>query len=128
MEKKKYMSQEFRLKNMNETRNYFLGEIKQNQLMNRKHKKVCTTLSYIEHILILAFTITGYVSVSAFASLLGTPVGITTSAIGLKICAMAAGIKKYKSISKKRKKEHGKIVLLAKSKLNNIEVIFLRFS
>ena len=127
MKKKKYMSQEFRLKNMNETRNYFLGEIKQNQLMNRKHKKVCTTLSYIEHILILAFTITGYISVSAFASLLGIPVGITTSTIGLKICAMAAGIKKYKSIIKKRKKEHDKIVLLAKSKLNNIKVLFLRF-
>ena len=127
MEKKKYMSQEFGLKNMNETRNYFLGEIKQNQLMNRKHQKVCTTLSYIKHILILAFTITGYISVSAFASLLGIPVGITTSAIGLKICAIAAGIKKYESIIKKRKKEHDKIVLLAKSKLNNIEVLFLRF-
>ena len=127
MEKKKYMSQEFRLKNMNETRNYFLGEIKQNQLMNRKHKKVCATLSYIEYILILAFTITGYVSVSAFASLPDIPVGIATSAIGLKICAIAAGIKKYKSIIKKRKKKHDKIVLLAKSKLNNIEVLFLRF-
>ena len=45
------------------------------------------------------------------------------SAIGLKICAMAAGIKKYKSIIKKKKKKHDKIVLLAKSKLNNIGVL-----
>ena len=39
------ISQEFRLKNVNETRNYFLEEIEQNQLMSKKHKKVCTTLN-----------------------------------------------------------------------------------
>ena len=59
----------------------------------KKHKKVCTTLNYIEHFLILASTITGCISVSAFASLIGTPTGITSSAIGLKICASTTGIK-----------------------------------
>ena len=49
--------------------------------------------------------------------------GITSSVIGLKICAIAAGIKKYKSIIKEKKKKHDKIVLLAKSKLNSIEVL-----
>ena len=52
------VSQEFRLKNIDETRNYFLEEIEHNKLMSRKHKKVCTTLNFIEHFLILAFTIT----------------------------------------------------------------------
>ena len=61
--------------------------------------------------------------ISAFASLAGILIGITSSAIGLKICAIAAGIKKYKSIIKKKKKKHDKIVLLAKSKLNGIEVL-----
>ena len=46
------MSQECRLKNKNETKYYFLEEIKQNELMSRKHIKVCTTLNYIEHFLI----------------------------------------------------------------------------
>ena len=76
------MSQEFRLKNINETRNYFLEEIEQNELMSRKHEKVCTTLNYIEHFLILASAITGCISISAFASLLGIPIEITSSAIG----------------------------------------------
>ena len=67
--------------------------------MSRKHKKVCTTLNYIEHFLILASTITGCISISAFASLLDIP------AVGLKTCAIAAGIKKYKSIIKKNKKQ-----------------------
>ena len=46
------ISQEFRLKNIDKTRNYFLEEIKQNELMSRKHKKVCTTLKYVEDFLI----------------------------------------------------------------------------
>ena len=83
--------------------------------MSRKRKEVCTTLNYIEHFLILASTITGCISISAFASLHGIPKGITSSAIGLKVCAIAAGIKKYKSTIKKKKEKHDKIVLLAKS-------------
>ena len=88
------MSQEFILKNKDETRNYFLEEIKQNELMSKKHKKVYTTLNYIPHFLILASTITGCISISAFASFFGIHIGITSSAIGLAICAINAGIKK----------------------------------
>ena len=117
------ISQEFRLKNIDETRNCFLKEIEENELMSRKHKKVCTTLNYIDHRLILASTITGCISISAFGFLLGTPIEITSFAIGLKICAIAAGIKQYKSIIKKKKKKHDKIVLLTKTKLNSIEVL-----
>ena len=89
--------------------------------MSKKHKKVCITLNYIEHFLILASTITGCISISAFS--IGIPIGITSSAVGLKNCAIAAGIKKYKSIIKKKKKKHDKIILLAKSKLKSIEVL-----
>ena len=117
------MSQKFRLKNTDETRNYLIEEIKQNELMSRKHKKFCKTLNYIEHFLILASTITGCISISAFASLLGIPIGITDSAIGLKSFAINAGIKTYKSIIKKKVKKQDKIVLLVKFKLNSIEVL-----
>ena len=114
---------EFRLKNIDKSRNYFLEEIKQNELMSKKHKEVCKTLNYMEHFLILASTITGCISISDFASLLGILIGIKSPAIGLKICELTAGIKKYKSIIKKKKEKHDKIALLAKSKLNNIEVL-----
>ena len=53
------ISQKFRLKNIDETRNYFLEEMEQNELMSKKHNKVCRTLNYIAHFLILACTITG---------------------------------------------------------------------
>ena len=46
-----------------------------------------------------------------------------SSAAGIKICTITAGIKKYKSIITKKRKKHDKIVLLAKTKLNTIEVL-----
>ena len=105
------MNQEFRFWKIDEIRNYILEEIKQNELMSRKHEKVCVTLNYIENFLILASAVTGCISLSAFSSLLGILIGITSSAIGLKMCAIAAGIKNYKSIIKKKKKKYEKKVL-----------------
>ena len=57
------ISQEFRLENIDETRNYFLEEIEQNELMSGKHRQVSKTLNYIEHFLILASAITGSISI-----------------------------------------------------------------
>ena len=75
----KESSQEFRLKNIHETRNvYFIEEIDQNELMNKKSKKVCRVLNYVEHFPIVK--------------------------IGLKICVITSGINKYKSVIKKEKK------------------------
>ena len=72
---------------------------------------------------ILVSTVTGYVSVSTFASLVCISVGITSSAIGIKICAITAEIENYKSIIKKKKTKYDKIELLEKGKLNTIEVL-----
>ena len=87
------ISQEFRLKNKDETRNYLTEEINQNELMSKKHSKIYRLLNYIEHLLTLISTVTGYVSIFVFASLVGIRIGITTSTIGLKICVITAGIK-----------------------------------
>ena len=68
--------------------------------------------------------VTGFVSVSAFASLLGILIGITSSAATIKNCVTTARIKKCKSIiKKKKKKKHDKIVLLEKSMLNAFKVL-----
>ena len=49
-------------------------------------------------------TITDCISISTFTFLFGIPIGITSSAIGLKICAIGAAIKKCKSIMKIKKR------------------------
>ena len=58
--------------------------------------------------------------ISAFAS--AVPVGVASSALRSKICAIAAGIKKYNLVIKKKRKRHDKVLLLAVTKLNIIEV------
>ena len=60
-----------------------------------------------------------------FASLLGIPIAVTSSVKGLKVCAITAGIKRYKSIIKKKdkRKNHDKTVLLVQTKLNSIEIL-----
>ena len=65
--------------------------------MSKKYKKVCRTLNYIEHFLILAYGVIGYISISAFVYLVGS------STIGLKFFAIVVGIKKYRSIIKKKR-------------------------
>ena len=59
------INQEFRLKNIDKTRNYFVNKI-ESELMIQKHRKVCTTLNYIEHLLILASAVIRCISISSF--------------------------------------------------------------
>ena len=95
-------------------------------MISKKHKKVCTTLNYIEHFLILASAINGCISISSFASLLDIAIGITSSAIGLKIYKIVAGIKTYKSIIKKKKNKYDEIIYLATSELNKTEFLIFK--
>ena len=77
--------QEFRLKNI-----LFLWRNRAKSNDEQKAQKVCKTLNYTEHFLFLASTITRCISISAFASLLDIAIGITSSAIELKIWAITA--------------------------------------
>ena len=64
--------------------------------MSEKNKNTCRSF------LILVSTVTGCVWISVVASLACIPVDITGSAVGIKICAITEGIKKYESIKKKK--------------------------
>ena len=121
------MNKEFRLKKIDGVKNYLIEEINRNELMSKKHEKDCRVLSYTDHSFILInqliSTVTECVSISAFASLVGVPIGIISSAIGLKICAITTGIENYKSVNKKKKKKHDKMISLPKFKLSSKEVL-----
>ena len=84
------INQEFRQKNIDELRNYLIEQINRNVLISKKHKKVSVILHYVEQFFILqiASAITERFSISAFTFLIGN----------------RTGIKKYKSIVKKKKK------------------------
>ena len=59
----------------------------------------------MENVLILASTLTDCVLVSAFASLVGIPIDIASSSVRLKMYVITAGVKKYESIVKKKRKK-----------------------
>ena len=79
--------------------------------MSKKHKKVYRVLNQTEHLLALIYTVNGCFSISNFASLVGIPIGITSSsAIGLESSVTTSVIEKYNSIIQKNKKKHDKIL------------------
>ena len=88
-------SLEFRLIK-NDEKKKLSDEIKHNKLMSEKYKKTCKYLNYLPQLIVLVLTVTGSVLICAFTSLVFFPVGVINSALGIKICGISAGIKKYK--------------------------------
>ena len=107
-----------------EKRDYLLAETKHDNLLSEKHNKTGKYWNYVENVLILWSAVAGCVSISAFVSFVYVPVEATSSVVGINICATTAGSKKYKSIIKKKKTNHNKIVLSGKDNVNAIEVPF----
>ena len=90
-------------------------ENKPSELISKKRKKVSTPLSYMEHLHIMASVVTWCVPTLLFASLVGSPIGVASFAVGLKTCVAIASNKKYKLIIKKDEETwFNSIVLLAK--------------
>ena len=81
----KNISQKVKFKNIDETRDYLIEEMKQNELISKKHKKVCKVLNYVEHLVILVSTVTESISISAFASLVGIPIGTASSEVEMEM-------------------------------------------
>ena len=94
--------------------------------MKEKYKKTCKYLNYVEQFLILVSKVAGCNSVSASASLVAVPVGNASSSLVRNISAITAGIKKCKSIAKKKKKKLDTTVLLGKDKSNTIKVLIFK--
>ena len=62
-------------------------------------------------------------SIASYASVVGIPAGITGASSNL-IFTLGTGISKsLLKVTKKRKKKHNKIIVLAKNKLNTIDTL-----
>ena len=72
--------------------------------MNKKLNNLFTALNYIKHSIILASVVTGCGSMSAFASVVGIPVGIGSSAVGLQNYSVTIGIKSINQKERKKQK------------------------
>ena len=114
---KEKVNLDFRQK-IDETKNFLLEEIKKWWLNEWKSQKIVQDFKLLWKFSFFISAISGCVSTSAFASLVGDPVGIASSGTGLKVCAITTGINMYNSVIQKKMKKHNKKVLLVKTKLN----------
>ena len=113
----------FRLDEISKIENYFIEEINQRKSCSQKLNKYVTTFDYIDKILIVLSATTGGVSIISFTTIVGAPVGIASASFTLIFSLSTGIIKKLLNITRKKKKKHDKILMLAKSKLNSIDTL-----
>ena len=64
----------------------------------------------------------GSISIESFATVIGTPVGIASATLSPTFSLSTGIIKKLLKAIRNKKKKHNKIAMLARSKLNSVEV------
>ena len=113
----------YRLNETTKIENYFNQEINQRKTCSKKLSKYVAAFDYIDKILIALSATSGGVSIISFTSAVGAPVGIASASFTLIFSLTTGIIKKLLSITRNKKKNHDKILTLAKSKLNSIETL-----
>ena len=113
----------YRLDEINNTRDYFNNEIKERKDIIKKLSKYLVSFDYLDKIFITLSASFGALSIASYASVVGIPAGITGASLTL-VFTIGIGIRKsLLKLTKKRKKEHNKIIVLAKNKLNMIDTL-----
>ena len=109
----------YRLDEINKIRDYFDNEIKERKDIIKKLDKYLVGFDYLDKIFITLSASFG----TLFASVVRIPAGITGASLNL-VFALGTGLSKsLLNLTKKRKKKHNKIIILAKSKLNTIDTL-----
>ena len=113
--------QQFRLNKISDVRDYFIGELKERELMSKRLSKYIASFDYFDKLLIVLSVATDSISIASFATVIGAPVGITSASFSLAFSICTEIVKKLLKTTRNKKKKHNKIVMLARSKLNSIE-------
>ena len=117
------MANKYRLDEINKIRDCFNNEIKERKGIIKKINKYLVSFDYLDKMYIPLSASFGTLSIASYASVLGTPAGIAGSSLTL-IFTIGTGISKsLLNVTKKRKKKHNKIIVIAKNKLNMIDTL-----
>ena len=113
----------YRLDEVNKIRDYFNNEIKERKDIIKKLNKYLVSFDYLDKIFIILSASFGTLSIASYASVVGLPAGITGASLTL-VFTIGMGISKsLLKLTKKRKKKHNKIIVLAKNKLSTIDTL-----
>ena len=113
----------FRLDVINKIKDYFNTETQERKAMGKKLSKYITAFDHIDKTLIVLSATSGGISIFSFTSVVGVPAGLASASFTLAFSLTTGIIKKLLKITRKKKKKHNKIVMVAKSKLNSIETL-----
>ena len=103
---------------------YRLDEIKKERKgIIKKLNKYLVSFDYLDKIFITLSASFGTLSIASYASVVGIPADITGASLTL-VFKIGTGISiSLLKVTKKRKKKHNKIIVLAKSKLSDNETL-----
>ena len=114
----------YRLDEISKIRDYFNNEIKERKDIIKKLNKCLVSFDYLDKIFITLSASFGTLSIASYASVVGIPAGVTGVSLTLVFTGRGIGTGISRSLlklTKKRKKKHNKIIVLAKNKLNMID-------
>ena len=113
----------FRLSEIIGIENYFHQEINQRKSCSKKLSKYVTAFDYIDKILIVLSGTRSGVCIISSANVVGAPLGIASASFTLIFSLTTGIIKKLLSITRNKKKNHDKILMFTKSKLDSIKTL-----
>ena len=94
-------SQQFRLNKVNETKDYFIADIKERELMSKRLSKYISSFEYLDKSFIVLSATSGSVSIASFATVIGTPVGIASASLSFTFSLSTGLVKKVIKNNKK---------------------------
>ena len=114
VDKSNLNNQQFRLNKISEIEEYFIGEIKERELMSKKLSKYICFFNYFDKSLIVLSVVSGGSSIASFATVIGAPIGIKSASLNIAFSLCTGLVKKLLKATRNKKKKHNKIVMLAR--------------
>ena len=111
----------FRLNKINEINNYFVGEVKERELISKTLSKYIASFEYVDKSLIVLSVTSSINSIASFVTVIAPLIGIESASFSLSFSILTGIVKKLLKTRQNKNKKHNKIVMLARSKLNSIE-------
>ena len=93
--------QQFKLNKINETKNYFLAEIRERELRSKNLSKYIGPLEYFDKSLNFLSIISGSISVASFATIIGVPAGIIGASCSFTFSVTSGFVKRFFKKDKK---------------------------
>ena len=97
--------QQLKLNKINEIKDYILAEIRERELISKNLSKYISSLDYFDKSLYVLSILSGSISITSFASVVGVPAGIIEASCNFTFSITSGFVKRFlKAIRNEKKK------------------------